>query len=137
MPGLEVQYKIGRYLDPHPEHRGAVARKLMAEYALDRTEEHPNYGYAPTMDVDFIRVQIGGLLHAFKSPACETVLERSDIGCVGVTEDGEALCKVWIFCPEDVQFPDRTHTIVLTGVALPLEALREGVSKRFEEILCT
>lgn len=122
--GYEERYKIGKYLEPRPGREGTVEKLLMTAFALDRADERPNFGFAPSIHVDFIRVQIHDLLHAFKSPSAATIVSMSNIGCTGITEDGEAACKVWVLCPEDIESPKHTHTIVLEDVRLPLESVR-------------
>ena len=119
---LAPLYLRGRYVEPLPEYEQAVARVLMAEYLKEQSDRNRELGIHRCVDI--VRGRVHGALHAFRLPTMETILAMTDIGCKTALPDGNTLCKVWTFCPEEVEHPHHSCTIVVDNVILPASIVR-------------
>ncbi|MDO8468819.1 MAG: hypothetical protein Q7S29_03625 [Candidatus Peribacter sp.] len=123
---LAPLYLRGNYLEPLPEHRTEVERLLMAGYLITQRErqEQEETERGVHMTSDFIRERIKGTLCAFKAPTAQTILGMADIGCKDAYPTGNLLLKVWLHCPEDVEQPQKTHTVIIDDLLLPARYVR-------------
>lgn len=119
-------YLKGHYLEPLPEYRAEVERRLMAHYLIDRHEKSREEELERDISItsDFLRNRVDGILHAFKTPTAETILGMADVGCKDAFPNGDLLLKVWLRCPEDREHPQAAHTVVVDDVILPARYVR-------------
>jgi|GEM_PF-3293847 len=119
-------YLRGNYLEPLPEYRPDVERLLMAGYLITQKEEreHEEAERGVRITSDFLRERMKGTLCAFKVPTAQTILGMADIGCKDAYPNGNLLLKVWLHCPEDMEQPQKTHTVVIDDLLLPARFMR-------------
>ncbi|MFA5272866.1 MAG: hypothetical protein WC353_01765 [Candidatus Peribacter sp.] len=123
---LAPLYLRGNYLEPFPEYRPDVERQLMAGYLITQREqlEQEETERGVRITSDFLRERVKGVLCAFKAPTAQTILGMADIGCKDAFPNGSLLLKVWLHCPEDVEQPQKTHTVVIDDLLLPARYVR-------------
>ena len=105
-------YLRGRYVEPWPDYEEEMAKQIMREFELERTQEYQQR-------VDFMRAYFGNQMYAFKIPTPQTILDYAKIGCKTVDKEGNATCKIWIHCPEDTKISGKEFTYIVDDVVLP------------------